>query len=159
MSSAPGPVLAAGGVVWRRSGTGSVEVILVHRPRYDDWSLPKGKLDQGETDEEAAVREVEEETCVVGRLGPELETITYLDKSGKHKRVRYWAMTVISGEPAAANEVDRAEWVPIAEAIVRLSYEHDRSVLAALASVLGGDALDALRQEQDDVLEAEPERD
>ncbi len=158
MSSGLGLVLAAGGVVWRRTGSGVVDVVLVHRPRYDDWSLPKGKLNAGETDEEAAVREVEEETCVVAALGPELPTITYLDKSGKHKRVRYWAMTVVSGEPAAANEVDRAEWVPIGEAARRLSYEHDRSVLEALSGVLGF-GLDALGQQEDHVLEAEPERD
>lgn len=156
MSSGPGPVLAAGGVVWRRDRAGGLEVVLVHRPRYDDWSLPKGKLDAGETDEEAAVREVEEETCVVGRLGAELPTITYLDRSGKQKRVRYWAMTVESGSPGAANEVDRAEWVPMAEATRRLSYEHDRSVLDALVDILDSDALG---QEQHDVLEAEPERD
>lgn len=141
MSAGPGPVLAAGGVVWRRAPDGGIEVVLVHRPRYDDWSLPKGKLDAGETDEEAALREVEEETCVVGELGAELPTITYLDRSGKQKRVRYWAMTVASGTPGAANEVDRAEWVPIAEAARRLSYAHDKSVLEALLDVLGSDAL------------------
>ena len=130
------PVLAAGGVVWRRAKKGRVEVILVHRPRYDDWSLPKGKLDPGETDEEAALREVEEETCVVARLGPELPTTTYLDRSGKHKRVRYWAMTVEAGEPTGANEVDRAEWVPFEEARRRITYRHDVEVLDALPAVL-----------------------
>lgn len=145
MSSGSGPVLAAGGVVWRRSAGGSLEVVLVHRPRYDDWSLPKGKLDPGETDEEAALREVHEETCVEACLGPELPTTTYLDKSGKHKRVRYWAMTVVAGEPAAANEVDRAEWVPMEEAAQRLTYEHDVSVLRALSGVL--DPSDALGEQ------------
>jgi len=77
----------------------------------------------------------------VGELGAELPTITYLDRSGKQKRVRYWAMTVASGTPGAANEVDRAEWVPVAEAARRLSYAHDKSVLDALLSVLGSDAL------------------
>ncbi len=145
MSAGPGPVLAAGGVVWRRSDAGLIEVVLVHRPRYDDWSLPKGKLDPGETDEEAALREVREETCVVARLGPELPTTTYLDKSGKHKRVRYWAMTVVAGEPAATNEVDRAEWVPMEEAWERLTYQHDVSVLQALSGVL--DRSDALGEQ------------
>jgi 8-oxo-dGTP diphosphatase len=129
-------VLAAGGVIWRRGPAGSLEVVLVHRPRYDDWSLPKGKLDPGETDEEAALREVEEETSVVGSLGPELPSTTYLDRSGKHKRVRYWAMTVAAGEPAAANEVDAAVWVPLTDAIGRLSYPHDVAVVEALEGVL-----------------------
>ncbi|HWE54910.1 MAG TPA: NUDIX hydrolase [Acidimicrobiales bacterium] len=130
------PVLAAGGVVWRRTKKGHLEVVLVHRPRYDDWSLPKGKLDPGETDEEAAVREVEEETCVVAALGPELPTTTYLDRSGKHKRVRYWAMTVVSGAPAGDNEVDRAEWVPFNEAVERITYRRDVEVLEALLDVI-----------------------
>jgi 8-oxo-dGTP pyrophosphatase MutT (NUDIX family) len=132
-------VLAAGGVVWRRNGDGGLEVVLVHRPRYDDWSLPKGKLDPGETDEQAALREVEEETSLVASLGPELPTTTYLDRSGKTKRVRYWAMTVVAGAPAAANEVDQAEWVPIDEAAERITYERDVGVLQALPA-----ALDAL---------------
>ena len=135
------PVLAAGGVVWRRNSGGRIEVVLVHRPRYDDWSLPKGKLDPGETDEQAAVREVEEETTLVATLGPELPTTTYLDRSGKHKRVRYWAMTVRSGQPRGANEVDRAEWFEVAEAVRLISYTRDITVLQALES-----ALDALGQ-------------
>ena len=132
------PVLAAGGVVWRRGGGGALEVVLVHRPRYDDWSLPKGKLDDGESDEEAALREVEEETCVVAAIGPELLTTTYLDRSGKHKRVRYWAMTVVSGVPAGANEVDRAEWVSIDVARRRISYRRDVEVLDALKDAISG---------------------
>jgi 8-oxo-dGTP diphosphatase len=132
-------VLAAGGVVWRWNGSGGLDVVLIHRPRYDDWSLPKGKLDPGETDEEAALREVEEETCVIARLGPELPTTTYLDRSGKTKRVRYWAMTPApsSGAVAPAHEVDLAEWVPLDEAVQRISYEHDRSVLGALRGMVG----------------------
>jgi 8-oxo-dGTP pyrophosphatase MutT (NUDIX family) len=136
VTAGPGPVLAAGGVVWRRNGDGGLEVVLVHRPRYDDWSLPKGKLNPGETDEEAAQREVEEEASVVTALGPELPTTTYLDRSGKRKRVRYWAMTVVSGAPEAANEVDRVEWVPLGEAARRISYERDVVVLDALPGAL-----------------------
>lgn len=143
MSAGPDLVLAAGGVVWRRTRAGELEVVMVHRPRYDDWSLPKGKLDPGETDEDAARREVEEETSVVAELGPELPTTTYLDRSGKHKRVRYWAMTVVSGVPAGANEVDQAEWVPLEEAARRISYERDVSVLEALPAALDGDGRDA----------------
>ena len=132
-------VRAAGGAVWRRGADG-VEVILVHRPRYDDWSLPKGKLEPGETDEEAAVREVAEEATVTARLGPELATTTYLDRSGKQKVVRYWAMTVESGMAAPANEVDRAEWVALADARARLSYPRDSVVLDALAAAVGAAA-------------------
>jgi 8-oxo-dGTP pyrophosphatase MutT (NUDIX family) len=139
-SSSPAPevVLAAGGVVWRRGPDGTVEVVLVHRPRYDDWSLPKGKLDPGETDEEAALREVEEETTLQARLGPELPSTTYLDRSGKHKRVRYWAMTVVDGSPSACNEVDAAVWLPVEEAAARLTYRRDIEVLGALAAAIDG---------------------
>ncbi len=133
------PVLAAGGVVWRRDGGGRIEVVLIHRARYDDWSLPKGKLDPGETDEQAARREVQEETTLVTELGPELPSTTYLDRSGKQKRVRYWAMTVREGRPCGSHEVDRAEWVPLEEAARRLSYPHDVRVLGALEAVIDGD--------------------
>jgi 8-oxo-dGTP diphosphatase len=132
------PVLAAGGVVWRRAADGSIEVVLVHRPRYDDWSWPKGKLDPGETDEQAALREVLEETSLRAELGPELLTTTYLDRSGKHKRVRYWAMTADHGRAAADNEVDQAEWVKADVAASRLTYPRDVEVLESL---LGSDAL------------------
>ncbi len=137
-------VRAAGGVVWRRNGptsesgpgAGGVEVVLVHRPRYNDWSFPKGKVDVGETDEEAAEREVQEEASVAVRFGPELPSTTYLDRSGKHKRVRYWAMTVIDGTPVGANEVDEARWVPFDEARGQLTYRHDVAVLEALPGVI-----------------------
>jgi 8-oxo-dGTP diphosphatase len=130
-----GPVLAAGGVVWRRAG-GELEVVIVHRNRYNDWSLPKGKLDPGESDEQAALREVREETTIEAELGPELPSTTYLDRSGKHKRVRYWAMTVLRGEPAGAHEVDDARWVTVSQAAAQLSYTHDVDVVAALLAAL-----------------------
>jgi 8-oxo-dGTP pyrophosphatase MutT (NUDIX family) len=140
----PGPggdsddtVRAAGGAVWRRASDGGVEVVLVHRPRYDDWSLPKGKVDPGETDEQAALREVREEASLVARIGPELPTTTYLDRSGKRKRVRYWAMTVIGGDPTGDNEVDEAVWLSLPEARARLSYPRDIIVLDALADETG----------------------
>ena len=78
-------VKAAGGVVWRR-GENGVEIVVAHRPRYDDWSLPKGKLDKGEGWEQAALREVEEEVGLRCRLGPELEPVTYNDRKGRPRR-------------------------------------------------------------------------
>ena len=105
----------------------------MHRPRYDDWSLPKGKVDPGETDEQAAIREVREEASIDARIGPELPTTTYVDRSGKQKQVRYWAMTVAGGDPAGDNEVDQAVWVPLDEARARLSYPRDVAVLDALS--------------------------
>jgi 8-oxo-dGTP pyrophosphatase MutT (NUDIX family) len=131
-TAGPVTVRAAGGVVWRRDDDGAVEVVLVHRPRYDDWSLPKGKVDPGETDEQAALREVREEASIEADLGAELPTTTYLDRSGKHKRVRYWAMTVLDGDPGGDNEVDEAVWVPLAEARDRLTYSRDLVVVEAL---------------------------
>ncbi len=136
-------VRAAGGVVWRRDADGGIDVILVHRPRYDDWTLPKGKVDPGETDEEAALREVEEESTVVGRLGPELPGTTYIDRSGRTKTVRYWAMTPAAGSPAGANEVDDARWLPLAQARAALSYERDRPVLDSLAGAIASQGQDA----------------
>ena len=133
-------VRAAGGAVWRRGAEG-LEVILVHRPRYDDWSLPKGKLDRDESYEEAAAREVQEEAMVTVRLGVELPTVRYEDHDGHPKVVRYWAMTVESGLAAGDHEVDLAEWIALPEAIARLSYDHDRPVLLRLAELERGGQL------------------
>src|ERR687895_190115 len=91
-------VRAAGGVVWRRSDDGPVRILVVHRPRYDDWSLPKGKNDPGESDADCALREVREETGFSCRLGAELPSTSYRDNKGRPKTVRYWAMEPVSGE-------------------------------------------------------------
>ena len=91
--SRAGTVEAAGGVVLRGEPGAGVEVLVVHRPKYDDWSLPKGKLEPGETDEAAAVREVEEETGWRCALGEELPAVRYTDRNGRPKHVRYWHMT------------------------------------------------------------------
>jgi 8-oxo-dGTP diphosphatase len=104
-------------------------VAVVHRPKYDDWTLPKGKLDKGETFEDAALREVEEETGLVCELGAELESTTYEDRNGKVKLVRYWEMTVVEGEFAPNDEVDELRWVPPEEARAMLSYDRDRDVI------------------------------
>jgi 8-oxo-dGTP diphosphatase len=124
-------VHAAGAVVWRRDDGDELEVLLVHRPRYDDWSLPKGKLDDGESHEAAAAREVREETGVSGALGAELAPIAYTDGKGRPKVVRYWLMHADEAEPRPPDdEVDGLRWVPIEDAPALLSYKHDAAVVA-----------------------------
>jgi 8-oxo-dGTP diphosphatase len=133
-----GVVAAAGGAVWQPVGPGGeIEVVLVHRPRYDDWTLPKGKLDPGESYEEAALREVEEETGLRCRLGPELPSTSYVDISGRSKLVRYWAMTVRSGSVAGGHhEVDDARWLRLSQARLRLTYPRDAGVVDALEALV-----------------------
>ena len=131
-------VQAAGGSVWRRRDDGALEVLLVHRPRYDDWTMPKGKLDDAETHAQAALREVEEETGLRCRLGPELHTTSYRDRRDRPKTVRYWAMTPVGGEFHPTDEVDEIRWVPVAEAPALLSYDRDLEVLASLSTAVGG---------------------
>jgi 8-oxo-dGTP diphosphatase len=122
-------VRAGGGIVWRYGGGGDVEIVLVHRPAYDDWSLPKGKLHPGETEAQAALREVQEETGLRCRLGREVGTAAYRDRKRRPKAVRYWEMTPTRGTLGAANEIDDARWVPLREAPGLLTYEHDRRLL------------------------------
>jgi 8-oxo-(d)GTP phosphatase len=107
------------------------ELVLVHRPRYDDWTLPKGKAEDGESDEACALREVEEETGLECELWFELPAIAYRDLRGRRKRVRYWAMRPLGGALTPRLEVDEAVWRPAAEAQRALSYERDRLVLRA----------------------------
>jgi 8-oxo-dGTP pyrophosphatase MutT (NUDIX family) len=122
-------VRAAGGLVVREGANGS-EILVVHRPAYDDWSFPKGKLEPGEGEEEAAVREVEEETGLRCRLERELATTSYRDARGRSKTVRYWLMTAEDGRLAAANEIDDARFVELAEADALITYERDRDLLS-----------------------------
>jgi 8-oxo-dGTP pyrophosphatase MutT (NUDIX family) len=128
-------VRAAGGIVWRAE-SGRLEVVVVHRPQYDDWSLPKGKAAPGESDEDCARREVEEETGLRCELGPELPSTRYLDRHGRNKVVRYWAMRPAPGDLAPDDEVDEARWVDLAEARQLISYERDIGVLDALEPAL-----------------------
>ena len=116
-------VKAAGGLV-RRDG----RVAVAHRPRYDDWSFPKGKLDAGETWEQAALREVEEEIGLRCRLGDELPPVAYDVEKG-HKVVRYWLMEPESGAFEPNEEVDEVRWLSPAEAEQLLTYDHDRALL------------------------------
>src|SRR3954447_8058566 len=115
-------VRASGGVVWRPGPTGAPEVIVVHRPKYDDWSLPKGKCDRGESDEACALREVEEESGLRCELADELPRTAYRDSRGRPKRVRYWRMRVVGGAFEPHDEVDEVRWLGLAEAGRLLSY-------------------------------------
>lgn len=127
-------VRAAGGVVWRVGERTHLEVLLVHRPKYDDWSFPKGKIDPGEGDEQCAVREVEEETGLRCVLGHELAGTSYIDRKGRPKVVRYWEMTVSGGEFAPNDEVDVVQWLTVDEADHLLSYDRDRALLGSFVS-------------------------
>jgi 8-oxo-dGTP pyrophosphatase MutT (NUDIX family) len=124
-------IRAAGGVVLRREGD-DFEVVLVYRRRYRDWTFPKGKANPGESDEDCALREVEEETGLRCELGEELETTAYRDSKDREKVVRYWHMRVVEGELHPRNEIDAAEWIPVEDAVDRLSYRRDREVLEPL---------------------------
>ncbi|MFF2013305.1 NUDIX hydrolase [Streptomyces sp. NPDC058195] len=131
------PVRAAGCVLWRRTDWGGLEVCLVHRPRYDDWSHPKGKLKRGETAPDAARREVLEETgqrCVPGAALP---TVHYT-VDGRPKEVVYWAAEAAGGSFTPGGEVDRVCWLAPAAARVRLTQERDRELLDALLAALSG---------------------
>ncbi len=132
----PVEVRAGGGVVLR-SGADGREVLLVHRPRYDDWSFPKGKCDAGESFEEAARREVEEETGLRCRLGRPLGDTRYVDGRGRSKLVRYWLMDAPADASTATafvpnREVDELRWLPLPRAAKLLSYDHDRALLGLL---------------------------
>jgi len=125
----PGIVRAGGGVVYRLDVNGRVEVVLVHRPAYDDWSLPKGKLKAQERLETAALREVEEETGMVCLIERCLGITRYIDRRGRDKVVWYWVMRAYAGEFAALAEVDETRWLSVVEAMATLSYDHDRDIL------------------------------
>jgi 8-oxo-dGTP diphosphatase len=126
-------VKASGGVVCRRGADDELELVVVHRPRYDDWSLPKGKLDPGEGWEEAALREVEEEVGLRCRLGEELPHVEYHDNKGRAKVVRYWLMEPEDGDASFTpnDEVDEMRWVNVEEAAGLLSYPHDAELVRA----------------------------
>ena len=120
-------VLAAGGLVLRDG-----LVAVVHRPRYDDWTLPKGKLDEGEDFEQAALREVEEETGLRCRIERTLGDTSYTDHKDRAKLVRYYEMRDSGGEFEPNDEVDELRWLPLAEARELLSYEFDRELVSNL---------------------------
>jgi 8-oxo-dGTP diphosphatase len=126
---APGArVIRAGGGIVERGG----KVLLVHRPRYDDWTFPKGKADAGESDEACALREVHEETGLRCELRDELDPTEYVDTKGRPKRVRWWRMAIDHDDGFAANdEVDELRWMTRDEARALLSYDRDLKLLDA----------------------------
>lgn len=125
-------IKAAGGVVSRLGDDDEVELLLVHRPRYDDWTFPKGKAEPGERWREAAYREVLEETGYRCALGRKLGGVEYDDHKGRTKEVRFWTMTVIDGEFVPNDEVDRIRWCSVDEARRALTYERDRDLVDLL---------------------------
>ncbi|GAB3666627.1 NUDIX hydrolase [Actinocorallia lasiicapitis] len=130
MGADPTPVRAAGAVLWRRR-SGRIEVALVHRPKYDDWSFPKGKAKPSEHILRTVTRELIEETGVTPRLGPRLPSISYA-KDDRPKRVDYWSATVASSVPFVPNdEIDAVRWAAVPEALALLSYAHDANLLRA----------------------------
>jgi 8-oxo-dGTP pyrophosphatase MutT (NUDIX family) len=128
-------VQAAGGIVLRRVPGGRIEVALVHRPGKDDWTLPKGKLDPGESYEDCALREVLEETGYRCRLMTFVGFTEYRDRRNRPKVVGYWVMEVLDGEFAVSEEVDDLQWLELSVASRALSYGRDRELLAALDTV------------------------
>jgi 8-oxo-dGTP diphosphatase len=123
-------VHAAGGLIVRSDG----RIAVIHRPRYDDWSLPKGKLEDGESFEDGALREVREETGIRGRIVEELSPTRYVDRKGRDKIVRYYRMDPEddSAEFAPNDEVDELRWLTASEARDVLSYDHDRALIQTL---------------------------
>lgn len=128
-------IWAAGGVVYRHTD-GQAEILVAHRPRYRDWTLPKGKLDSGETFVDAAVREVFEETGMKCLVGAELGTVAYTTPNENPKVVRYWLMDAIGGEFQPNSEVDGIKWLSFRKARAKLSYPLDRAVLNRAVEVL-----------------------
>jgi 8-oxo-dGTP diphosphatase len=128
-------VRGAGGIVLRPAGAGRHEVALIHRPARGDWSLPKGKLDPGESYEACALREVLEETGYQCRLVSFVGFTEYRDRRGRPKVVGYWVMEVLDGEFAVSSEVDALQWLELDVAARTLTYDRDRELLAALDTV------------------------
>jgi len=124
-------VRAAGGLVVRRQD-GTLEIAVVHRPVHQDWSFPKGKLEEGESLEAAAVREVREETGMTCRVLRFLGRTEYLDRKGRRKAVDYWVMVVVEGFFTPNIEVDQLRWLTLEDAARLLSYPRDQELTAVL---------------------------
>jgi 8-oxo-dGTP pyrophosphatase MutT (NUDIX family) len=137
MSAAREIVRASGGLVVRRTADGDVEVVLVHRPSYDDWTFPKGKRAQGEDDRQTALREVEEETGLVCRIDGAVGRVQYRDRKDRSKTVMYWLMSPVGGTFHPTSEVDEIRWLSVEEAAELLTNDHDRRLLRSVTEPLG----------------------
>jgi 8-oxo-dGTP diphosphatase len=124
-----GAVMAAGGVVSRAGPRGRQEIAIIHRPAYDDWTLPKGKVDGDETLEQACLREVEEETGLRCELGEPIGSTEYRDRKGRPKTVFYWKLRPLGGTFRPTEEVDELRWLTLEEALPLMTYERDRALL------------------------------
>ncbi len=122
-------IKAAGGVVCRTDASGETEVAIIHRPAYDDWTLPKGKVEQDERPEDCALREVREETGLRCELVRALGCTAYIDRRGRDKVACYWVMRVLGGRFRPGVEVDKMVWLTVDEAIERLTYDRDKTLL------------------------------
>ncbi|HLN47462.1 MAG TPA: NUDIX hydrolase [Magnetospirillaceae bacterium] len=138
-----GVVRAAGGIIVRSKPEGALELVVVHRPSYDDWTFPKGKLQAGEREEHTAIREVEEETGMRCRLERALGSTKYKDHRGRPKVVHYWVMRALAGHFRRSREVDELRWVSVRQASALLTYNHDRALLRGLSNEIDAAAVQA----------------